>query len=670
MAGEGPPLGLVRAWTVVAVVVISGVVLVLGPEIEQVTHPSLYDTDPGPTKLAPGQALAVVHKELPEFDTAGTFIYDNRGAWEVHSPATGDVARVDDTDGKLLGTIDREHGVMAFIANLHECGLTCEEMSGYIPFLAKPAQIWGFDLTLGNEGNWGGFILAVGGILLLLLVVTGLVIWWPRRGGFRRGLKVRRGKGLYKLNYDLHKVVGFVALPALAIWAITGINFELPKQTEGAFYAVTPGSAAPDSIYEFESKPGERPRGDDERGDRRRPHRRALRLAPRLDHRPGSERKRLHYEIWFAHGVDTYAYGYYPGNYGVYVDRYSGKAHQYFPNPANDTVTNNFMQNWAGAIHMGTLVGWLPRTGWILFGLTPLLLAVTGTVTWLMRRRMGRRKKRRDKDGGAAVAGREARARSACRREWRRDRAGGDGRGALRRFPRPLGARRRRAAAGAEPLPAARRCAAGGGADRRRRRRRDRARRGRSERRRPRRLPRRLGAPAAARPAAGPRPRRPSRTRPARRRPARARRRRPPRQGDRMRRLPWRRSDGPATPAGRRALIAAYAFMALAAGARAAVQIATEFDAAPLAFTLSATSAAIYLLAAVALRREGPPLVDGRHGGLLGRARGRPRDRHLEPPRPGPLPRRHRLVGLRQRLRLFPARPAPARPPLPMAPPA
>ena len=383
------------------VVVISGVVLVLNPEIEQVTHPSLYDTDPGPAKLAPGQALAVVHKELPEFDTAGAFIYDNRGAWEVHSPATGDVARVDDTDGKLLGTIDREHGVMAFIANLHECGLTCEEMSGYVPFLAQPAQVFGFDLTLGNEGNWGGFILAVSGILLLVLVVTGLVIWWPWRGQFRRGLRVRRGKGRYKLNYDLHKVVGFVALPALAIWALTGINFELPKQTEGAYYAATPGSAAPDSIYEFESKPGSGPGVtmseaiDDARG--------AAPSGSRLVSVsvPEKSEKGSYYEMWFAHGVDTYAYSNYPGNYGVYVDRYSGKAHQYFPNPANDTVTNNFMQNWASAIHMGTLVGWLPRTGWILFGLTPLLLAVTGTVTWLMRRRMGRRRKGRDKDGGA-----------------------------------------------------------------------------------------------------------------------------------------------------------------------------------------------------------------------------------------------------------------------------
>jgi len=377
------------------VVVISGVVLLLDPEIDQLTHPSLYDTDPGPARLAPGQALAVVHKELPEFDTRGGFIQENRGAWEVHSLA-GEVARVDDTDGKLLGTIDREHGVMAFIANLHECGFTCEEMSGYVPFLAKPAQIWGFDLTLGNEGNWGGFILAVSGILLLLLVVTGLVIWWPRRGKFKQGLKVRRGKGRYKLNYDLHKVVGFVALPALAIWAITGINFELPKQVEGAYYAVTPGSAAPDSIYEFESKPGSGPGVtmseaiDDARA--------AVPSGSRLTSvsLPEASEKGSAYEMWFAHGVDTYAYGDYPGNYGVYVDRYSGKAHQYFPNPANDTVTNNFMQNWASAIHMGTLVGWLPRLGWIAFGLTPLLLAVTGTVTWLMRRRMGKRQKGRD----------------------------------------------------------------------------------------------------------------------------------------------------------------------------------------------------------------------------------------------------------------------------------
>jgi uncharacterized iron-regulated membrane protein len=375
------------------VVVLSGVVLVLEPEIEQVTHPSLYDTAPGPREITPGQALQIVHRELPEFATAGAYLYDQRGAWEVHSGA--ETVRVDDTDGKLLGTIDREHGLMAFIANLHECGFTCEEESGYIGFLNKPAKLFGLDLTLGNEGNWGGLILAVAALLLLLLVASGLYIWWPGRRHLRRGLKVRRGKGRYKFHYDLHKVVGFVALPALAIWALTGLNFELPKQTEGAFYAVTPGSAPPESIYEFESKPGSGPGVSMKEAvvDAERVLPAGSRLVS-ITH-PELSEKGSYYELWFAHGIDTYHYGQYPGNYGVYVDRYSGRARQYFPNPGNPTVTNGFMQNWAGAIHEGVLVGWLPRLGWIAFGLTPLLLAVTGTVTWVMRKRLKRRKRGR-----------------------------------------------------------------------------------------------------------------------------------------------------------------------------------------------------------------------------------------------------------------------------------
>ncbi len=54
-----------------------------------------------------------------------------------------------------------------------------------------------------------------------------------------------------------------------------------------------------------------------------------------------------------------------------------------------------------------------------------------------------------------------------------------------------------------------------------------------------------------------------------------------------------------------RALVAAYVFMAIAACARSAVQIATRFEVAPVAFTLSALSGVVYVLAAIALSREG-----------------------------------------------------------------
>lgn len=54
-----------------------------------------------------------------------------------------------------------------------------------------------------------------------------------------------------------------------------------------------------------------------------------------------------------------------------------------------------------------------------------------------------------------------------------------------------------------------------------------------------------------------------------------------------------------------RVLVGLYALFALAAGARAGVQIATEFSTAPLAFVLSAVAAVIYLVATVGFIRGG-----------------------------------------------------------------
>ncbi|XRQ16508.1 hypothetical protein ACN3XK_24425 [Actinomadura welshii] len=48
-------------------------------------------------------------------------------------------------------------------------------------------------------------------------------------------------------------------------------------------------------------------------------------------------------------------------------------------------------------------------------------------------------------------------------------------------------------------------------------------------------------------------------------------------------------------------LVAVYGIFALAAGARAGVQIATRFSEAPLAYALSAFAAAVYVVATVAL---------------------------------------------------------------------
>lgn len=54
-----------------------------------------------------------------------------------------------------------------------------------------------------------------------------------------------------------------------------------------------------------------------------------------------------------------------------------------------------------------------------------------------------------------------------------------------------------------------------------------------------------------------------------------------------------------------RLLVAVYALFAVAAVSRAAVQIATKFDEAPLAYLLSLLSGIVYVVATIALARRG-----------------------------------------------------------------
>lgn len=56
---------------------------------------------------------------------------------------------------------------------------------------------------------------------------------------------------------------------------------------------------------------------------------------------------------------------------------------------------------------------------------------------------------------------------------------------------------------------------------------------------------------------------------------------------------------------GRQLLVAVYAVFAVAAGARSAVQLATKYDEAPVAYLLSAFAAIVYVIATVALRYQG-----------------------------------------------------------------
>ena len=94
-----------------------------------------------------------------------------------------------------------------------------------------PQILWLIDLhdnLLGGET--GRKVNGAGALLLVVMCLTGIVIWWPGSGSWRRGLMVKRGTSWKRFNFDLHSMVGFWVFLLLLMWAITGAYFAFPSQ--------------------------------------------------------------------------------------------------------------------------------------------------------------------------------------------------------------------------------------------------------------------------------------------------------------------------------------------------------------------------------------------------------------------------------------------------------
>ncbi|HEX4345853.1 MAG TPA: PepSY-associated TM helix domain-containing protein [Solirubrobacteraceae bacterium] len=368
----------------------SGSILLFEPEMRQLSHPSRFHVTPGAHPISPQTATSAAQHAYRRAG-APTRVVRNRGVFEV---ALGDtpetIVSVDPGNGHVLGATKPERGVLGFLSNLHECGLSCEGYPGYVAALNKPMPdlgIQGIDkITIGD------FALGLIGVMLFGLVLSGIVLWWPGIRRWRRGFQVRSHKGRYARDYDLHKLIGIVALPFLAMWAITGMNFELPVVSK-AVYGVMGADPGPDpTMKSVVAKEGTPDIGID----------RAIAAARRLAgggaltgaNLPDAQDQTSTYLVWFAHGIDPVRNTDYAGMLGIGVDRHTGRAQALYGRLGRP-LRQMLWSDWTTGAHYGMFVGWIARLLWLMFGIAPLLLAITGMSTWLYKRAKRRERKRR-----------------------------------------------------------------------------------------------------------------------------------------------------------------------------------------------------------------------------------------------------------------------------------
>lgn len=102
-----------------------------------------------------------------------------------------------------------------------------------------------------EEMSWGAVLLAIAGLAMVFLVITAPFIWWPGLLKWRNAFRLRWRRARFARDFDLHNVIGIVALVPLLVWGLTGLNFEIPG-FRGVWDSVTGGQSSPEDDYTME----------------------------------------------------------------------------------------------------------------------------------------------------------------------------------------------------------------------------------------------------------------------------------------------------------------------------------------------------------------------------------------------------------------------------------
>ena len=235
-------------------------------------------------------------------------------------------------------------------------------------FLAWLQQLH-FNLLSGKSGR---VVNGVGALMMLLLSATGLVIWWPGRALVKRAMSVKWQAPWKRINYDLHTSVGFITLLFTVVISLTGAYYAWPTESKNLVAWFSPlRQKAPEPHLAKRPKARDLPLSQLMETARQ--------MAPgtwvstvMLPHQPGQPVKLT----LMSGGARQYQYS----NY-VYLDPYTANVLRV--DSVEDRSAGDAVLAWVAPLHFGTFGGGTPvYILWMVLGLSPAVLGVSGMLMW------------------------------------------------------------------------------------------------------------------------------------------------------------------------------------------------------------------------------------------------------------------------------------------------
>lgn len=206
-----------------AIIGLTGSILVFWQEIDEALNPQLYRTSTSPGTPRSLDEMAAVAKQtvpagwdsfwalVPE-DTHGNYVFGfyypniSPPPEQVQSISVGIDPYTAEVSHKRVfyhGSNPMKHSFVGFLFKLH------------------------YALLLGETG---GTLVGIMAVLFVISVLTGLILWWPLTGNWRRVLTIKRRASSARFNHDLHQSAGLYSLIVLLAVLVSGMYFNLPDQ--------------------------------------------------------------------------------------------------------------------------------------------------------------------------------------------------------------------------------------------------------------------------------------------------------------------------------------------------------------------------------------------------------------------------------------------------------
>ncbi len=204
----------ILAGLLLAILGLTGSALIFNEEIGHFLYPQLTHVQPVGQPISLQQVSNIVNQKYPKYKLQSIGL-EREPDQPFHATIRSKKKSSKDVyinpySGEILGTVERDRTLMGIIDKIHTS------------FLA---------------GEPGKFVVGICGVLLIIRSISGLIITpgWKRLSTI---FKVRWQSPLHLVNYDLHKVLGIVAVVFLVSAGATGAMMEFNQPVRNIGYAL------------------------------------------------------------------------------------------------------------------------------------------------------------------------------------------------------------------------------------------------------------------------------------------------------------------------------------------------------------------------------------------------------------------------------------------------